>query len=107
MTPSVASALMLTLAVEVPIVALVYARERARMAAACALASSVTNLVMNVWLYAAMSSYDAYLTAGELGATVIEALVYVVVSRDHGIGPALLASGVANTASFAIGLVVF
>jgi hypothetical protein len=107
MTPSVASALMLTLAVEVPIVALVYARERARMAAAWALATSATNLMMNAWLYTAAGSYDAYLTAGELGATVIEALVYIVVSREHAVGRALFASGVANTASFAAGLVAF
>jgi hypothetical protein len=107
MTPSVASALMLTLAVEVPVVALVYARERARMAVTCAIATSLTNFAMNAWLYAAVSSYDAYLIAGELGATMIEALVYVAVSRDHGAGRALLASGVANMASFAAGLVVF
>jgi hypothetical protein len=107
MTPSVASAWLLTLVVEIPIVAFIYPRERVRMAATCAVATSVTNLAMNAWLHGALGSYDAYVTAGELGATVIEALVYAVVSRDHAAGRALLAAGLANTASFATGLAVF
>ena len=107
MIPSIASALAVTLAVEVPIVALLYPGERARMAGACALATTVTNLVMNAWLSRASGSYDISLLGGEIGASLVEAVVYATVSRRHGVGNALVASGLANAASFAAGLIVY
>ncbi len=107
MTASVEAALAVTLAVEVPLVSLVYRRERARMALVCALATSATNLAMNVWLIQAVRSYDTYLLAGELGASTIEALVYVAASRQRDIGRALIASGLANAGSFIAGQLLF
>ena len=107
MTPSIASALAVTLVIEMPIVALSYPGERFRLAGACAVATTVTNLVMNAWLSRASGSYDTYLLSSELGASLIEAIVYVAVSRGHGVGNALVASGLANAASFAAGLIAF
>jgi len=107
MTPGIGSALTVTLAVEMPIVALAYPRERARMALACALATSATNLAMNSWLLHEVSSYETYLLAGELGASALEALVYVVASARHDVARALIVSGLANAVSFIAGLLVF
>jgi hypothetical protein len=107
MTPGVGIALAVTLAVEVPVVSLVYRREPARMAIACALATSATNLAMNAWLLHAVSSYASYLLVGELCATVVEGLVYIAASRQHDVGRALVASGLANAASFIAGLLLF
>lgn len=104
---NVGVALAVTLAIEVPVVALLYRSERARMGIACAVATSVTNLLMNTWLVHRVRSHDTYLLAGELGASALEALVYVVVSRQHDIGSALVASGLANALSFAAGLALF
>jgi hypothetical protein len=105
--PSVAVALAVTLAVEVPIVSLFYRRELPRMAIACALATSATNVAMNAWLVRAVRSYDTYLLVGELCASAIEALVYAAASRRHEIGHALIASGLANATSFIAGLALF
>ncbi|MEY4548041.1 MAG: hypothetical protein RL685_4236 [Pseudomonadota bacterium] len=107
MMVSVGAALVVTLAVEVPIVALAYPRERARLALVCALATSVTNLAMNVWLVHALSSREAYLLWGELGASVLEALAYAAADRRHELGRALVASGLANALSFSAGLWLF
>jgi hypothetical protein len=100
-------ALAVTLAVEVPIVAWVFRGQRARMALACALATSATNLAMNTLLYPRAGSYDAYILIGEIGATLVEAAVYYAVDRDHDPGRALLASALANAASFGAGLLLF
>lgn len=100
-------ALAVTIVVEVPIVALVYPRERARMALACAIATSATNLGMNLLLYRRVGSYDTYILIGEISATLVEAAVYWVVSREHEVGRALLASALANGASFSAGLLLF
>jgi peptidoglycan biosynthesis protein MviN/MurJ (putative lipid II flippase) len=107
MTPSIGSALAVTVSVEVPIVAWFYPRERTRMALTCAVATTVTNLAMNAGLRRVTASYDTYLLAGELAASALEALAYVVMSKRHPIGQALIASGVANAASFAAGLLLF
>ena len=102
----IALALAITLAVEVPIVAALYRSERLRMAICCALATGATNLAMNgPWLRMA-GSYADYLLVGEIAALGIEAVAYVAVSREHEIGRALLASALANAASFGAGLVL-
>jgi hypothetical protein len=106
-TPGIGSALLVTLALEVPIVSLFYPRERARMALTCALATSATNLAMNAWLVHLASSYSTYLLLGELGASTLEALAYVAVSPRHDIGRALVASGIANAVSFSAGLLLW
>ena len=77
------------------------------MAIACALATTATNLAMNAWLIHAARSYDAYLVAGELGASALEALVYVGISRRHDVARSLIASGIANSVSFIAGLLLW
>jgi hypothetical protein len=77
------------------------------MTATCAILTTATNLAVNAWLRLVAGSYDAYLLGGELGATVLEAAAYVDLSRRHAVGPALIASGLANGTSFAAGVVLF
>jgi hypothetical protein len=103
----VVSALLVTLAVEVPIVALLYRGARTRMALVCASITGLTNVAMNAWLFDALASYETYLLTGELGATVLEAAVYALASPRRHTGRALVAAGLANAASFAAGLVIY
>lgn len=105
MTLAVLTALVVTLALEVPIVALFYRREWRRMAVVAAVATTITNLLMNLVLFGRVP-YLVYLGAGEVGATLVEAAAYFVASRDRGLGLALLASALANAASFAAGQLV-
>lgn len=104
MTARVLLALAVTVLIEVPVVALIYRTQRLRMALVCALATTATNLAMNTLLLGAADSYASYLLVGEIGALLIEAGVYVLASRDHELGRALLASAAANGLSFGLGL---
>jgi hypothetical protein len=106
MTTTVLIALAITLLAEVPIVALIYRGERGRMALTCALATTATNLAMNTLLLGSAGSYSEYLLSGEAGALLMEAGVFVLVSRDHDVGRALVASAIANGASFGLGLLL-
>jgi hypothetical protein len=98
-------ALAITVVIEVPIVCAFYPGQRVRMGIACALATSATNLFMNLVLLAAMGTYAGYLAMGEATALASEALVYVLVSRPRDVPRALAASGAANLASFLAGVV--
>lgn len=110
LTQAARLALAVTVAVETPIVAWLYRApigRPGRMAGTAAVLTAITNLVMNtVWL-ARAGSESAFLIGGELGATVIEALVYVVVDPRRDLGRAVLTSALANSASFAAGWLVF
>jgi hypothetical protein len=97
---------LLTVAVEVPSVAAAYPGQRIRMAVACALGTSATNLAMNGLLPRLLGSGAAFLVAGELGSLLAEALLYALVSRPRDPARALAASALANAASFAAGLVL-
>lgn len=105
MTSPVVTALVVTLVVEVPIVALVFRREAGRMALVAAAATGLTNLAMNALLFGRVS-YLAYLGIGEVGATLLEAAAYYFGSRERNLGRALVASALANAASFAAGLLL-
>lgn len=98
--------LIITLLVEVPIVAVMFPGQRARMALTCAVATTLTNVAMNTVWAAHAGSYDIYLLGGETGALVLEALAYVLMSRPRQWARSLAASGAANAASFAAGLVL-
>jgi hypothetical protein len=102
MSLGVARAWALTVAVETPIVALVFRRQWRRMALACALATSATNLAMNLWLSRAGAGYLRALVAWELVALLAEAAVYALASRPRDVARALVASGLANAASFEV-----
>lgn len=101
------TALLVTLVVEVPIVALIFAGQRLRMATCCFITTSVTNFTMNTVLFSLASSYTQYILIGELGALCIEAAVYAMCSRPRDLPRALVASAVANAASYAAGLFLF
>jgi hypothetical protein len=102
--------LLLTLAVEVPLVALYFSGMRARLAATAALATTLTHLCMHFVLFDLLGP-RRFLPAGETLAFVAEALVYAHVSRStaasgnlsRALTRGLLASALANTASFAAG----
>jgi len=101
------AAWLLTVAVEVPLVALVFPGQRARLALACAAGTTVTNLAMNLLLPRWLGAGAAWLLAGELGALLLEAALYAAVGRPRDPARALVASALANGASFAAGLAVF
>src|SRR5580704_8681899 len=100
-------ALVITIAVEVPIVAAFYCGHRVRMAIACALATTATNLALNLVLMRTTIAYDPALLGGEVAALLFEGLVYALVAPTRDIPRALVVSATANFASFAVGLLVF
>lgn len=93
---------LVTVVIEVPVVALIYKKQRIRMIVTSALATSVTNLTMNLVLFRVLS-WNNYLLVGELGALVLEAFVYWQVARPKDLPRALVASASANIASFMLG----
>ena len=99
-------ALGLTLGSEVPIVAALYPGQRARLAIVAALMTTVTHLILHFalprWLPAAQ-----VLLPGEALALFGEAAAYAAFSRPRDLGRALLASALANAASFGLGILVF
>jgi hypothetical protein len=99
------AALALTLVIEVPLVALVYPGQRRRMAAWCAAATTFTHFVMHFALPRLFSG-SGLLVAGELAALSLEAIVYALASRPRDGARGLLASALANGASFGVGLLV-
>ena len=103
---SYALALLLTLALEVPLVAWFYPGERARLALACAFATTVTHLLLHFGLPRVIAAPGTVLVVGEALALLGEAAVYARVSRSRSVGQALVASTVANTVSYGAGLVL-
>lgn len=106
MIPPFLFAWAVTVAIESPCVAAVYPGERWKMAGVCAVATSVTNLAMNVLLPRWLGVGLAFLLVGEIGALLLEAAVYALVRRPRDVGRALVASALANGASFTVGLLL-
>jgi len=104
MSLAVLGALALTLAVEVPIVALVFKGQRVRMALVCAATTAATNVAMNTLLRASIPGASLAIAVGEISALAIEATVYALASRPRDVPRALVASALANAASYAVGL---
>ena len=102
-----ALAWLITLVVEVPCVAAFYPGQRRRMALVAAVATSATNLPMNLLLPAWVGTGDTFLLTGELAALVLEAAVYSLAARPRDVFRAAAASALANGLSFAAGLLVF
>lgn len=96
-----------TLAVEVPVVAALYPGRRLRMALVCIVASSITHLAMHFLLPLVLGSYTAWIIAGELGATAVEAAAYYGFATPRSLGRALVASAAANSLSYAAGLLLY
>lgn len=97
-------ALALTIGVEVPIVAAFFPGRRRRLALACAFATTATHLVLHFVLPRLLPPGTALVT-GEAFATAAEALAYAAASGQP--GRALVASAVANSASYGVGLLLF
>ena len=102
---SYAVALGITLAVEIPVVAAFFPGRRRRMALACAVATTVTHVLLYFVFPVFILRRDLSLLVGEAVATLAEAGAYYAVGREP--GRALVAAAVANTCSFAIGVVIF
>jgi hypothetical protein len=96
-------AVLLSVAVEAPIVAAFYPRRRLRMATVAAVATSATNVAMNLLLPHWESSAAAFLFLGEGASFAVEAIVYALGARPLDLPRALAASAFANATSFAFG----
>ncbi len=94
----------LTVVAETPCVMAVYPGQRRRMGLTCALSTTVTNLAMNYVLPRWLGAGVLFLLVGEMGALVLEAVIYAAVGRPRDLARALVASALANGASFALGL---
>lgn len=106
MITRIAAAAVLTVAVESPVVALMFRSEWRKMALTCALTTAATNLAMNVFLLTAARSYSLGLLMWEAAALVVEAAVYAIVSRQHDVARAVAASGLANALSLVVARIV-
>lgn len=95
-------ALAVTLVVETPIVAAFFPRRRLRLAATCAVATTATHLLLHFGFPRLLPAGISPLFFGEAFATLSEAAAYLVVSGDA--GRSLVASALANSASFGVGL---
>ena len=96
-----------TIIFEVPIVMAIFWEERWKMGLVCFLATSTTHMVMHFLLPFATPSLDVWLISGEMLALLFEAAVYALFSKPRSVSKALIASSLANTASFSIGLLLF
>jgi len=98
-------ALGITLAVETPIVAALFPGRRVRLAFTCVVATIATHLMLHFVFPRLLPDGISPLIVGEAFATLAEAAAYAVASMEF--GRSLVASALANSASFAIGLLVF
>jgi hypothetical protein len=99
-------ALAVTLAVEVPVVAAIFRGQRLRMAVVCALATTVTHIVMHFLIPRIASSHEDVVIIGELQALVVEAVLYGLLSHPRDWPRALVASALANSASYGAGFLI-
>lgn len=107
MPPTYLAALAITLVVEVPIVAAFFRGQALRMAAVAAAATTGTHLAMHHLLPLALASWEQVILVGELGAVLIEGACLAWLSRPRDASTAFLAAAVANSASYAAGLVIW
>jgi hypothetical protein len=96
-------ALAVTLAIEVPVVVLLFPGQRVRMGIAALVANTATNLVLNLLLPRLPGIGSHHVVVGEVFALVGEAAIYAAVSRPRSLSRALVASGLGNGLSFAAG----
>jgi hypothetical protein len=99
--PRWAVALLVTLAIEVPLATVLFPGQRAKMAAVAAIMNVATNVTLNVWLPRVALLRGGHVLPGELLALVAEAAVYALASRD--LPRSLVAAGLGNALSFAAG----
>jgi hypothetical protein len=98
-------ALAITVVVETPIVAAFFPGRRLRLALTCVVATTATHVLLHFVFPRLLPAGISPLVFGEAFATLAEAAAYAVVSME--LGKSLVASALANSASFAVGLLVF
>ena len=103
MTPYL-RALGLTVAVEVPTVALFYPGQRLRLGLVCCVVTTLTHAALFLGLPVFVALTTWVVLAGEVGVVMVEALAYALLSRPRGAPRALMASSLANGLSFGLGL---
>ena len=96
-------ALAVTLAVEVPLVTLLFPGQRVKMFAVALAANAATNLTLNLVLARMPALAGQHVLIGELAAVVVEAGAYALASRPHDLPMSTLASGLGNALSYAVG----
>jgi len=99
--PAWAVALAVTLILEVPLVAALYPGQRKKLASF--LANCATNLTLNLLLWRLPLLAGRHIVPGEALALLVEAAVYGMAGRPRDWPRALLASALANAASFFAG----
>jgi len=101
-----ARALVVTLLIEVPVVALGFPNQRRRMVLVALVANTLTNLTLNLVLPSIRAIRGHHVLVGEALALVVETLAYAIAGRPGALGRALVVSGVANALSYELGGVV-
>ena len=99
--------LIVTIAIEVPIVAWFFKGQRLRMSLVCLVTTSVTHLAMHHLLPQFIETRIQWILIGEAFALIFEAAAYTCVSRPRSFSRALMASGLANMTSYAAGILVW
>jgi hypothetical protein len=102
-----ALALAVTIGLETPVVAAVFPGRRVRMGLVCIAATTATHAVMHFALPRICPTFTSWVLAGEAQALVLEALAYWFFGKPRDPGRALIASALANSASYAAGLLIF
>ena len=97
------AALVVTLLLELPIVAAAYPGQRVRLTAVALVANTFTNLTLNVLLPRWPLVRGHYILVGEILAVVMEAAALAVASRPRDTGRALVVSGLGNALSYGAG----
>ena len=98
-----ARALAVTLLLEVPIAAALFPKQRLRIAGVAFVANTATNLFLNVGLPWLGVRGQTRILVGEIVALALEALAYALLSRPRQPARAVVASGLGNLVSFALG----
>ena len=102
-SPGYLFALGVTVAIEVPLVALAFPGERLKMAACALVATTLTHLGMHLVTPISPEALMTWLIVGETAAVVLEGLAYWAVTNKRGFLWAMGVSIIANAASFSAG----
>ncbi len=101
--PAWLAALVVTLVIEVPVVASFYPGQRRKMATVAAFSTTATNLFLNLVLVKARCLNEQHVIVGEVLALVLEAAAYAFMSRPRDVPRGVFVSALANALSFAAG----
>jgi len=100
-------AYLLTLIIEVPIVLLIYRKNTLRIFIISLISNTFTHTTVHFILIKLLTSLYIWLIVSEIYAFSIEALTYYLFSKDRRLSLALISSGVSNSVSYAVGIIIF